>query len=169
MFAWLALALAATPEPPVRLDLTSAAFSTGATIPVRHTCEGEDLSPALTWNNVPEGTRTFALVVDDPDAPGKTWVHWLVWDIPASARSLPEGLGPTAGDVRQGTNDFKSIGYGGPCPPKGHGAHRYFFRLFALDRRVDLPPGATRAEVDAAMKGHVLATGELMGKFHRDR
>ncbi len=169
MLPLLFAAALAAPEVLVSLELTSPAFQAGAAIPVKYTCEGDDLSPALAWTNVPDGTRTFALIVDDPDAPGRVWVHWVAWDIPATARGLPEGVAPNDPTVAQGRNDFHKQGYGGPCPPKGHGAHRYVFRLYALDRRLDLPPGTTRAELDAAMRGHVLATGELMGKFHRDR
>lgn len=152
----------------MRIELSSPAFTAGAAIPARHTCEGEGLSPPLAWGAPPPGTRSWALVVDDPDAPGKTWVHWLAWDIPAEARGLPEGIAPTATSPVQGRNDFREVGWGGPCPPKGHGAHRYVFRLYALDRPLALPPGATRAEVEKAMAGHVLASGELTGKFHRD-
>jgi hypothetical protein len=153
----------------MRIELFSRAFAPGATIPTRHTCDGEDLSPPLAWTDAPEGTRAFALIVDDPDAPGRTWVHWIAWDLDASARALPEGIPATASTPRQGMNDFRKHGYGGPCPPRGRGAHRYFFRLYALDRPLSLPPSTTRAELDAAMAGRVLATGELMGKYGRDR
>ena len=151
------------------LDLTSPAFPTGGTIPVAHTGEGADRSPPLAWGKAPEGTRAFALVVDDPDAPGRTWTHWLAWDIPGTARGLPEGVAPTEQAFVQGINDFRRAGWGGPMPPKGHGAHRYFFHLYALDRRLDLPAGATRGELDDALRGHVRAVGELMGTFHRNR
>lgn len=151
------------------LALTSTAFQHRGTIPERYTCEGANVSPPLSWDDPPEGTRSFALVVDDPDAPGKVWVHWLAWDIPASARTLREDLGPTEPDMLQGRNDFGDRGYGGPCPPKGHGAHRYVFHLYALDTLLNVAPGASRRELDAAMKGHVLATGEIVGHFHRDR
>ncbi len=150
---------------PVVFELSSTAFTQGATIPARHTCTGEDISPPLSWTAPPEGTASFALVVDDPDAPRRTWQHWLVWNIPPTTRQLGEALG-TDQHV-QGTNDFKKHGYGGPCPPPGHGAHRYFFRLYALDVMLGLPAGASRAELDAAMKGHVLASAELMGKSWR--
>lgn len=150
------------------IDFSSPAFDAGGSIPREHTCDGADRSPPLRWGDPPDGTRAFALVVDDPDAPRGTWVHWLGWDIPATARGLPEGVGPEAQELVQGTNDFKKIGYGGPCPPPGHGAHRYFFRLYALDRPLALPRGASRAELDRAMRGHVLAQAEWMGKYWRD-
>ncbi|MBM4391173.1 MAG: YbhB/YbcL family Raf kinase inhibitor-like protein [Deltaproteobacteria bacterium] len=150
---------------PVVFELSSTAFTQGATIPARHGCTGDDLSPPLAWTAPPDGTASFALVVDDPDAPRRTWQHWLVWNIPPTSRQLGEALG--ADQHVQGTNDFKKVGYGGPCPPPGHGAHRYFFRLYALDVMLGLPAGASRAELDAAMKGHVLASAELMGKSWR--
>ncbi len=150
---------------PVVFELSSAAFTHGATIPARHTCTADDVSPALSWTAPPEGTASFALVVDDPDAPRRTWQHWLVWNIPPTTRQLGEALG--ADQHVQGTNDFKKLGYGGPCPPPGHGAHRYFFRLYALDVMLGLPVGASRTELDAAIKGHVLASAELMGKSWR--
>lgn len=169
MLPFSLLAALAAPESPVSLDVTSPAFIAGATIPTRYTCDGDDLSPPLAWSAGPAGTASFALIADDPDAPGKTWVHWVAWDLPGTARGVPEGVGPTAAELRQGQNDFRKPGYGGPCPPRGHGPHRYYFRVYALDRRIDVPLGATRATLDAAMKGHVLATGELMGKYERGR
>jgi hypothetical protein len=162
----------ASPTPPegaVRLDVSSSAFAPGGTIPVRDTCDGDNLSPPLAWTSVPDGTRAFALVMDDPDAPGGTFTHWVAWDLPATARSVPEGLTPDQAPPTQGTNGFKKRGYSGPCPPRGHGAHRYFFRLYALDRPLALPPSTTRAELDVAMQGRVLASGELMGKFGREK
>lgn len=149
------------------MELSSTAFLPGGTIPTEYTCEGENRSPPLAWGAPPTGTRSFALIVDDPDAPGRVWVHWLAWDIPGTARGLPAGVSPHADGLRQGTNDFKRAGYGGPCPPRGHGAHRYVFRLYALDARLDLRPGASRQELESAMRGHVLAQAEAMGKFHR--
>lgn len=153
----------------MRLELTSPVFSAGSPIPKKYTCEGPNSSPALAWTEVPDGTRSLALIVDDPDAPGGTWVHWVAWNIPATARGLPEGVSPTDAMLQQGHNSFGAIGYGGPCPPRGHGAHRYFFRLYAVDAPLTLPPGATRAQLDGALAGHVLATAELMGTYHRDR
>ncbi len=155
------------------LTISSTAFRAGEPIPARHTCDAEDVSPDLAWTDPPAGTGSFALVVDDPDAPAGTWVHWVLYDVPAEARSLPSGvprketLVQPAG-ARQGRNDFGRIGWGGPCPPPGK-PHRYFFRLYALDRRLDLPPGATREELDRAMKGHVLARAEVHGTYARKR
>jgi hypothetical protein len=152
----------------------SDAFAPGQEIPEAHTCEGRDVSPALSWSDAPPGTRSLALVVDDPDAPDPkaprmTWVHWVLYDIPASAAGLPEGVGAAAlpPGTRQGTNDWKRTGYGGPCPPIGR--HRYFFKLYALD--VVLPDlgAATKAQLEKAMEGHVLARAELMGTYQKRR
>lgn len=151
------------------MQLTVSAFALGAPIPLRNTCDAENVSPALAWSGVPTGARSLAIVVDDPDAPGGTWVHWLAWGLPPTSAGLPEGVPADTPSPVQGTTSFKSVGWGGPCPPKGHGAHRYFFRLYALDTAVALPRGATRAELDLAMKGHVLASAEHMGKYWRDR
>jgi Raf kinase inhibitor-like YbhB/YbcL family protein len=142
-------------------------FSEGGTIPKRHTCESEDISPALAWEEAPATTQSFALIVDDPDAPAGTWNHWLLWDIPASARSLEEGS--RAGAVgRSGTNDFGRLGYGGPCPPKRHGPHRYFFKLFAVNvPALGLAAGAKRAALDKALRDHVLAEAQFMGRYER--
>ncbi len=149
------------------LKLTIRAFREGDTIPRVHTCEGADLSPALEWEGEPPGTKAFTLIVDDPDAPVGTWNHWLLWDIPASVRALPQGFKP--GQVGlSGTNDFGRQGYGGPCPPKGHGPHRYYFRLYALDAAsLNLAAGAKRAAVDRAIRGHVLAEAQYMGRYER--
>jgi Raf kinase inhibitor-like YbhB/YbcL family protein len=150
-------------------ELTSAAFKPGESIPSVHTCDGQDLSPPLAWTGPPPGTKRFALVCDDPDAPAGTWVHWLIYDIPAGTLQLPQGMAPTPilGDgSRQGINDFKRPGYGGPCPPRGK-PHRYYFRLYAVDTPVGLDPGVTRAALDRAMQGHVLAKVELMGRYAR--
>jgi Raf kinase inhibitor-like YbhB/YbcL family protein len=147
--------------------LTVAGFGEGETIPKQHTCEGKDLSPALQWEGAPAGTQSFALIMDDPDAPVGTWNHWLLWNIPAGATSLPAGYRPggTGGD---GTNDFGKTGYGGPCPPRGHGPHRYFFRLYALDTaELKAPARAKRNELDRALKGHVLAEAQYMGRYER--
>jgi len=137
-------------------------------VPSLHTCDGEDLSPPLKWDEPPEGTKSFALISDDPDAPGGTWVRWVIWNIPSTSRGLAQGMAKTADladGTRQGTTDFREIGYGGPCPPSG--THRYYFRLFALDSMLDLPAGAIRTDLDRAMHGHVLAQAELMGKYRR--
>ncbi|MCC7176437.1 MAG: YbhB/YbcL family Raf kinase inhibitor-like protein [Bryobacterales bacterium] len=147
--------------------LTTPAFAEGAPIPRLHTCEGAGLSPALEWSGEPPGTRSFVLIVDDPDAPGGVWNHWLLWDIPAAVHSLPQGFG--AGQAGEsGTNDFGRLGYGGPCPPKGHGPHRYYFRLHALDlASLGLQRGAGRAALDRALKGHVLGATACMGRYER--
>ncbi len=149
-------------------SLQSPAFQEGADIPRQYTCEGADVSPALSWSEAPPKTQSFALIVNDPDAPVGTWVHWVAWNIPASARQLPENAAKSASAGTQGTNDFKKTGYGGPCPPPGK-PHRYFFKLYALDSMLDLKPGATKKDVEQAMKGHILAQAQLMGKYQRSR
>jgi len=149
--------------------LTTTAFSAGGAIPKKHTCDGADLSPALAWNDAPAGTQTFALIADDPDAPVGTWTHWVIWNIPAKLTGLAENVLKTetlADGTRQGRNDFRRIGYGGPCPPPGK-PHRYFFRLYALDSKLDLHAGSSRAELERAISGHVLAQAEVMGKYGR--
>jgi hypothetical protein len=146
----------------------SASFPEGGTIPKRYTCDADDVSPALTWTNPPQGTQSLALIADDPDAPVGTWTHWIIWNIPPG-KGLPEAVPKTdtLGDgSRQGTNDFKRIGYGGPCPPPGK-AHRYYFRLYALKAKLDLKAGASRSDLEHAMKGQVVAQAELMGKYGR--
>ncbi len=151
------------------ISITSDAFAHEATIPLDHTCDGRDASPALAWSAPPAGTRSLGLICDDPDAPAGPWVHWVLYDLPPAARDLPEGV-PARPELpsgaRQGRNDFGRIGYGGPCPPKGP-AHRYVFRLYALDVTLELPSGATKKEVEAAMRGHVLAEGRIMGRYGR--
>jgi Raf kinase inhibitor-like YbhB/YbcL family protein len=151
------------------LQLTTPLFKPGGDIPEHCTCDGSDSSPALNWNTPPERTRSFALVVEDPDAPGGTWVHWVLYDLSATERELPEGV-PAEGELpsgaRQGRNDFGRIGYGGPCPPPGPG-HRYYFRLYALDKKMGLRAGATRADLLRSMRGHILAHAELMGRYRR--
>jgi Raf kinase inhibitor-like YbhB/YbcL family protein len=151
----------------VTFQLRSSAFSNGDMIPKKFTCDGPDLSPALSWNDPPSGAKALALIMDDPDAPAGTWVHWVLYDLPASTRELPEGVPKTKdlqGEARQGSNDFGRIGYGGPCPPPG-AAHRYSFRLYALDRPTQLASGATKGDLERAMKGHILAQAELVGRF----
>ncbi len=153
------------------LTVQSSAFQEGADIPKQYTCEGADISPPLSWNEPPQNTKSFALIVDDPDAPVGTWVHWVAWDLPGSARQLPENIAKSAampGGGQQGTNDFKKTGYGGPCPPPGK-AHRYFFKLYALDSTLNLKPGASKKDLEQAIKGHILAQGQLMGKYQRGR
>jgi hypothetical protein len=155
--------------PPGKLELSTTAFRPGGTIPAQFTCSGVNVSPALAWSQPPAHTQSFVLIVDDPDAPAGTWVHWVVYNLPASARRLPEGV-PTgdavAGGGRQGMNDFHQNGYGGPCPPPGK-PHRYFFRLFALDTVLNMRAPVHRQDVGTAMQGHVLAQAELMGTFGR--
>jgi hypothetical protein len=151
------------------LQVTTPAFSPSGDIPARFTCVGSDTSPALGWNAPPGGTQSFALVVEDPDAPGRTWVHWLLYDLPPTERELPEGVPPAEqlpSGARQGRNDFGAIGYGGPCPPSGP-AHRYYFKLYALDKKLGLHAGATRADLMRSMRGHILGHAELMGRFRR--
>lgn len=149
--------------------LKSQAFKEGDLIPTKYTCEGPDVSPPLRWGDPPHGTRSFALIADDPDAPMGTWVHWVIFNLPERQRDLPEGV-PTQetlpNGARQGLNDFKNVGYGGPCPPPGK-PHRYYFRLYALDTMLDLKPRATKARVLEACKGHILAEAQLMGRFGR--
>ncbi len=144
-------------------EITSGAFDDGETIPRRHTCEGENLSPPLSWSAPSEGTRSLALIVDDPDAPVGTFTHWLAWGIDAGAGGLGEGEAAP----REGRNGFGTTGYSGPCPPPGHGRHRYFFRLQALDAELDLETGRGREELEEALAGHVLETAELMGGYER--
>ncbi len=147
--------------------LVSNAFAEGGAIPQLSTCEGADVSPSLEWSGEPRETRGFALVVDDPDAPAGTWNHWLLWDIPASVHVLAQGMKPGQLGI-SGANDFGKPGYGGPCPPKGHGRHRYFFKLYALDvASIELRPGSRRPELDRALKGHILAQTEYMGTYER--
>jgi hypothetical protein len=151
------------------LLITSTAFKEGQPIPSRHTCTENDLSPALAWIGAPPGTMSFALVCDDPDAPMGTWVHWVIFNLPADSTGLPEGVLASSrlpmGAV-QGRNSWKKIGYGGPCPPPGK-PHRYFFKLYALDTVLALDSNATSGNVQKAMKGHVLAEGQLMGTYKR--
>jgi Raf kinase inhibitor-like YbhB/YbcL family protein len=149
--------------------LKTTAFAQGAEIPRKYTCDGADLSPPLAWDGVPAGTHSLALIADDPDAPVGTWTHWVIWNIPTEVAALPEGV-PTNESLdtgpRQGRNDFKRIGYGGPCPPPGK-AHRYFFKLYALDAGLDLKAGSSRSELERAMKGHILSETQWMGTYAR--
>lgn len=151
------------------MELKSSAFQSGATIPRKHTCDADDVSPRLSWSNVPAGAKTFSLIVDDPDAPGGTWVHWVIYDLPANTKELAEAVSKTetlANGGKQGLNDFRRVGYGGPCPPAGK-SHRYFFKLYALDEPTNLKPRATKGQLLAAMKGHILAEAELIGRYKR--
>lgn len=149
--------------------ISSSDFQNGSDIPKNFTCEGTDVSPALAWTDPPAGTQSLALIADDPDAPVGTWTHWVLFDLPAGQRDLPQNVAKIdelPGGGRQGRNDFRRIGYGGPCPPPGN-PHRYFFKLYALDTKLNLKPGASKQEVENAMKGHTLGKAELMGKYRR--
>jgi Raf kinase inhibitor-like YbhB/YbcL family protein len=151
------------------LELTSTAFRPGETIPKQYTGDGADRSPPLRWSEPPSETKSLALICDDPDAPRGTWVHWVLFNLPAQLRELQEGVPTTeilGNGARQGKNDFGNIGYGGPAPPKGK-PHRYSFKLYALDADVDLTPGATKGQLTNAMKGHILAEGQLVGNYGR--
>ena len=154
-----------------QFTLTSPGFRNNQPTPVKYTADGQDISPPLHWEGVPAGTKNFALICDDPDAPGGTWIHWVLYGIPATSTQLPEGVAKSdsVGTLKQGMNDFGKAGYGGPCPPKGgHGVHHYHFRLYALDAELKLAPRVTRQQLDAAMKGHTLAQTELVGTYQRD-
>jgi Raf kinase inhibitor-like YbhB/YbcL family protein len=143
--------------------LESGAFPDGGAIPRRYTCDGDDVSPPLSWREAPPGTASFALVVDDPDAPAGTWVHWVLFDVPASVSAIQEGALPPG--AREGKNSWGRSGYGGPCPPSG--THRYFFRLYAVDRALGLAAGITAAELARTLDGHVLAEAVWMGRYAR--
>ena len=148
------------------MKITSSAFQQGGNIPSKFTCDGSNTSPALQISDIPAEAKTLVLIVDDPDAPSGTWVHWVQYDIPGATHELPEGGGAKIGIT--GTNSFGKQGYGGPCPPKGHGLHRYYFRLYALKTdKLGLSPGAKREHVDRAMKPHLIAQAEYMGRYER--
>jgi Raf kinase inhibitor-like YbhB/YbcL family protein len=155
----------------MRMDtivMTSTAFKDKAPIPSAHTCDGADVSPPLTWSSIPAAGKSIVLIVDDPDAPMGTWVHWVVYDLPPSLVSLEENIPKTdtvPGGGKQGRNDFKRVGYNGPCPPGG--THRYFFKIYALDTMLNLPSGKTKQEVEKAMKGHIVGKGELVGTYKK--
>lgn len=155
------------------LRLVTAAFDSGDVIPRKYTCEGDNVSPALSWTNVPEGTRSMALIVDDPDAPRGTFVHWVLFNLPPETGTLPENLqvdehfSESEFQPVEGVNDFGDMGYGGPCPPRGDTSHRYSFRLYALDTTLDLGEGATKKQVTQAMDGHVLDEADYMGTYRR--
>lgn len=147
--------------------VSTTAFQDGGLISNKFTCDGPDISPGLAWAESPAGTKSFALIMDDPDAPAGTWVHWILYDLPGDARTLEEGIAKDLqlpDGARQGRNDFGKIGYDGPCPPKG-APHRYFFKLYALDRKLKLKAGTIKAELERAMKGHILAEAEVVGRF----
>ena len=151
------------------IKLNSTAFTEGQPIPAKYTCQGEDISPLLQWSSVPPGTKSLALICDDPDAPVGIWVHWVLYGLPATATGLPEKV-PTQETLpdgsKQGLNDFRRVGYGGPCPPPGK-PHRYYFKLYALDTEPPLKPRATKKELLQAMQGHILAEGQLLGTYQR--
>jgi len=151
------------------IQLSSSAFSDGGTIPQKHTCDGEDRSPALSWSSLPTAVKSLALIVDDPDAPSGTFVHWVIYNIPASLNGLPEGVAKAdkvEGIGTQGINGFRRTGYNGPCPPRGP-AHRYFFKLYALDTSLNLKAGVNKSDLENALRSHVLAQGQIIGKYGR--
>ncbi len=152
------------------IQIESSAFKYGDFIPSKYTCDGINVSPPLKWSDIPEGTKSIALICDDPDAPIGDWVHWVLYNIPPETRELNENI-PNERTLKDGSihglNDWKKYGYGGPCPPSG--THRYFFKIYALDTKLNLSPGATKKHLLDAMSGHILASGELMGKYQRKR
>lgn len=155
------------------MQITSTAFQDGEEIPRQYSREGAELSPPLAIEDVPDGTETLALIVDDPDAPSRTWVHWLIWNIPADRTAIPEDVPQeetvsVLGDARQGLNDFDEIGYGGPMPPPGHGTHHYRFTVHALSEALELEPGADRAELEDAMAGKTLDSARITGTYKRE-
>ena len=150
------------------ITITSSAFTDGGMIPRQYTCDGEDISPPLAWTGVPESTKSIALICDDPDAPVGTWVHWVLFKIPPSTKDLPANVPPKEtldNGAKHGTNDFRKLGYGGPCPPGG--THRYYFKLYALDAETSSEAGITKAQLLKDMEGHILAEGQLMGRYKR--
>jgi len=153
---------------PAGIKLSSSAFAEGQAIPRAYTCDGINISPPLEWTGVPKSAKTITIIADDPDAPAGTWVHWVIYNLPADTIGMVENL-PSTEDVKggglQGKNDFEKIGYGGPCPPSG--THRYFFRIYALDNELPLKAGATKAEVEKASAGHILAQAQLMGTYRK--
>ncbi|MGD8785981.1 MAG: YbhB/YbcL family Raf kinase inhibitor-like protein [Phycisphaerales bacterium] len=152
----------------MEIKITSSAFQQEGMIPSKYTCDGADVSPPLQWDEIPEDTKSIALINDDPDAPMGTWVHWVLYDLPADTKELAENIPPEEtlpNGAKQGITDFGKIGYGGPCPPSG--THRYFFKIYALDSQLELESGANKNQLLKAMEGHILAQGELMGKYKR--
>ena len=152
----------------MEIKITSSVFEDGGLIPARHTCDGADMSPPLQWDAVPDGTKSVALICDDPDAPMGTFVHWVIFGLPAETRELAENIPSDEtlpNGAKQGVSDFGRIGYGGPCPPSG--THRYFFKIYALDTEVALAAGASKRELLGAMEGHILGQGQLIGKYKR--
>ena len=150
------------------IEIKSPAFENNGMIPKQYTCDGRNISPPLSWNGISADTKSLALICDDPDAPAGTWVHWVIYNMPPAAKGLQEGVLPLkdfSHDTKQGITDFKKIGYGGPCPPNGN--HRYFFKLYALNIKLNLESGATKKQLEDAMKGHIIAQAELVGKYKR--
>ena len=167
----LILTTVARPEE-VKMKLTSPSFVANAAIPKKFTGEGADVSPMLRWEGAPPGVKSFALICDDPDAPMGTWDHWVIWNIPGMATGLPENVAKTEtvaalGNAKQGMNTWPRLGYNGPMPPPGHGVHHYHFKLYALDTMLELPAKSTKKQLEAAMQGHILAQGELVGTYER--
>lgn len=150
----------------IALKVSSTAFSDGQTIPRQYTCEGQDISPPLEWSSTPRGAKSFAIVCDDPDAPSSTFTHWVLYDLTPETTELAEG---SSGGGTEGMNSFGKAGYGGPCPPPGHGPHRYMFKVYALDIESVGRAGLSKSDLTAAMTGHVLAEGQLMGRYERIR
>jgi len=150
------------------MEIISSAFSDGVMIPQKYTCDDNDISPPLEWSLAPDGTKTFALICDDPDAPMGTWVHWVLFNLPGNINELSENIPPVevlTNGAKQGKNDFGKIGYGGPCPPGG--THRYFFKVYALDVELNVEAGITKSDLLKAMDGHILSEGQLMGRYKR--
>jgi Raf kinase inhibitor-like YbhB/YbcL family protein len=151
------------------MTLSSTAFKNDSAIPQRFSCQGEDISPMLTWSSAPEETKSFALVIEDPDAPNGTFIHWVIYNIPSSEHGLAENIArrdPLPNGARQGTNSAQQLGYMGPCPPAGK-AHRYYFKLFALDTEINIPGEATHDKLMSTIQGHILAKGEIMGTYQK--
>ena len=152
----------------MNIQVTSTAFAEGELIPKVYTCEGKDISPPISWANLPEGTKSIALICDDPDAPMGTWVHWVIYNIPPTETGLKEAMpseNVLQNGTKQGITDFRKIGYGGPCPPSG--THRYFFKLYALDKMLELDAGATKGQLLTAMEGHIVGQVQLIGKYKK--
>lgn len=170
-FLLIVVAILLTGGDAMAFTITSSVFTDGGNFPQKHTCDGMgDVSPPLSWNGAPAGVKSFALISDDPDAPMGTWVHWVVWNIPPTAAGFKESMdkNPALADgTRQGITDFKRSGFGAPCPPSG--THRYYFKLYALDTLLELPPSTTKTQLEAAMKGHILAQTQMMGTYSRKR
>ena len=167
-FLLLSINLAFTKEEK-KMEITSSAFKHNENIPSKYTCDGDDFSPPLNISNIPEETKSLAIIADDPDAPKKTWVHWVIFNIPPDQKRLQEGIQSIKelpNEAIQGTNDFEKIGYGGPCPPSG--IHRYFFKLYALDTIIKLESGITKKELEEAIKSHILDQAELIGTYKRN-